>query len=295
MVNWDDYRYVQAVAETGSLSGAARQLSVSQPTVGRRISDLERRLDARLFERIPDGVRLTEAGGRIAAQVRQMSLQAERIEMTARSRDTGANRICVSASEGLAYAIVTPLLSRFRVENPDVEIDLVISNRAADILRREADVAIRIGSPGSDALIGRKLGSARFGIFGHDSYLARHGVPKEPQDLNDHIIIESTGDIAALPQVVWLREQASRAEIAYSSNSILNQMQALSLGVGLLGLPTYLAEDMSRVRRILGNHYNREVDIWMVTERRVREQASIRAVLDFLGAEIGAALRRLPS
>jgi DNA-binding transcriptional LysR family regulator len=293
MSNWDDYRFLLAVADTGSLSGAARALKVSQPTVGRRVSEIEQRLDARLFDRLPEGYRLTEAGARIAAQVRLMEIQADRIELTARAPEIRGHRVCVSASEGLAHAIVTPLLSHFRVENPEIEIDLMISNRSADILRREADIAIRIGSPGSDALIGRRLGSARFGIYGHDSYLARHGVPESPEDLNAHTVIESTGDIAGLPQVVWMRENAPRAEVAYSSNSILNQMQALSLGTGLLALPTYLAVDMTRVRRVLADHYDREVDIWMLTEKRVKDQEAIRAVLDYLGAEIRDALRRV--
>jgi DNA-binding transcriptional LysR family regulator len=294
MGNWDDYRFVLAVAETGSLSGAARHLKVSQPTVGRRITEIEQRLEARLFERMPDGYRLTDAGERIAAQVRLMGLQAERIEMTARSPEAKTDRVCLTASEGIAHAIVTPLLSQFRIENPEVEIDLLISNRSVDILRREADIAIRIGAPGSDALVGRRLGVAHFGLFGHDSYLAQRGVPMVPADLNDHTIIESTGDIAGLPQVVWLRENAAQAEVAYSSNSILNQMQALSMGVGLMTLPTYLAEDMSRVRRVLGDVYNRDVDIWILTEKRVKDEPVIRAALDFLGTEISAALKRLP-
>ncbi|MEO1491302.1 MAG: LysR family transcriptional regulator [Pseudomonadota bacterium] len=294
MSNWDDYRFVLAVAETGSLTSAARQLKVSQPTVGRRITEIEQRLEARLFERVPDGYRLTDAGTRIASQVRLMGLQAERIEMTARAPETRSDRVCLTASEGIAHAIVTPLLSQFRIENPEVEVDLLISNRSADLLRREADIAIRIGAPGNDTLIGRRLGQAHFGLFGHDSYLARRGMPLMPDDLNAHTIIESTGDIAGLPQVVWLRENAPKAEIAYSSNSILNQMQALSMGVGLMTLPTYLAEDMSRVRRVLGDHYNRDVDIWILTEKRLKDEPVIRSVLDFMGNEIQSALKRLP-
>ncbi len=293
MTNWDDFRFLLAVAEAGSLSGAARSLKVTQPTVGRRITELERQLGLNLFDRVTEGYRLTDAGHRICAQARLMEMQAARIQIAARAHDLGGERVCISASEGLSYAIVSTLMARFAAAHPDIGLDLIISNRAADILRHEAHIAVRMGDPNNDVLIGRKLGVARFGLFGHDAYLARVGFPERPEDLEEHSIIESTGDIATLPQAVWLRETARGARVSYSSNSIVNQTRALLEGVGLLSLPTYLAQDLVGVRRVLANSYNPDIDIWLLTERRLTTRPSVRTVLDFMATEIAASLRRI--
>ena len=293
MSNWDDYRFLLAVADAGSLSGAARALQVTQPTVGRRISDLERALGLELFDRVREGYRLTGQGERVCAQARLMELQATRIELAARTPGAAPDRVCVTASEGLCYAMVTTLLARFSADHPAIGLDLIISNQAADILRHEAHIAVRMGDPRSEALLGRRIGAARFGLYGHDGYLARHGFPETPEDLANHAIIESTGDITALPQAVWLRTTAQGARVAYSSNSLVNQTRALSDGVGLLALPTYLAQDLVGVRRVLANVYNPEMDVWILTERRLRGRDWVGRVLDYLTEEIGATLKRV--
>lgn len=293
MPNWDDYRYFLAVANAGTLSGAARELHVSQPTVGRRISELEKQLDLILFDRLTEGYRLTVAGGDVLRQARLMEVQASRIELSARTEERSADRVCVSASEGLSFAIVTTLMGRFAAKFPDIGVDLIISNHAADILRHEAHIAVRMGNPGSEALIGRKVGVARIGLFGHDAYLSRAGLPETLEDLGDHAIIESTGDIQSLPQSVWLRQTAGGARAAYSSNSIVNQTRALGDGVGLLALPTYLAQDLPGVRRVLADSYDEELDVWILTERRLKARPAVAAMLSYLTEEIGQSLRRI--
>lgn len=292
--NWDDYRILFTVSETGSFAAAARSLGVSQPTVSRRMTELERQLGVCLFDRTPDGQRVSEAGTLICRQVRLLAQQAARIEMTARDGGpAGHDRVRVTASEGIAQAIVTPVISRLREGSASLGIDLIVTPRAADVRRHEADVAVRIGEPLDQALVGRRVGIAYFALYAQDEYLAIHGVPRTPEDLELHSIIESTGEIAHLPQATWLRANASSAKVTYSSNSILNQIGALQRGMGILALPTYLGTDLHGVRRVLSQHYNPTIDVWMLTEQSRREAPEVRAVLDLFAREIPRLLDRI--
>ncbi|MEM7060818.1 MAG: LysR family transcriptional regulator [Pseudomonadota bacterium] len=294
MSNWDDYRYLLAVGEAGSFSAAARKLGVSQPTVSRRIVELERRLGVTLFERLPDGPRISSAGGRMVQHIKTLAEHAETIEMVAREGASAEMlRVKITASEGIAQALITPLIARFRDKNRDVGVDLNVTSRAADIRRSEADIAIRIGDPVDDNLIGRRVGATFFGLYGHDSYLARVGSPKTPQDLDDHSIIESTGEIAHLPQAVWLRAQANSSPISYSSNSLLNQLGALQSGMGLMTLPTYLAASLTDVRRVLNRHYNPSADVWLLSDRGRKDDPGVRRVLNMFSFELPRLLGRI--
>lgn len=294
MANWDDYRYLLAVGEAGSFSAAARHLGVSQPTVSRRIVELERRLGVTLFERLPEGPKISSAGDRMVQQIRMLADQAASIELAAREGASAQmTRVRITASEGIAQALITPLIARFRSKNPDIGIDMNVSSRAADIRRSEADIAVRIGDPVDDNLIGRRVGDAFFGLYGHDTYLARTGSITSLDDLQEHTILESTGEIAHLPQAVWLRAQAHEAAIAYSSNSLLNQLGALQNGMGVMTLPTYLAAGLADLRRILARLYNPSADVWLLCERARKDDPSVRRVLDMFAHELPRLLERI--
>ena len=293
MRNWDDYRILLTVAESGSFTRAARSLGVTQPTVTRRVTEMEAQLGFELFDRMTDGVRATEAGARICAQAHMMRAQADQIERAAQGFASGSDRVCVAAPEGLSFAVVTPLLSRFAQDHPDIGVDLLIANRPVDILKHEAHIAVRMGDPHSDFLVGRRAGVAHLGLFGHERYFAQHGYPESVECLSDHRIIESTGELANIPQAAWLRENSGAAIATYSSNSIVNQTRALSDGAGLLALPTFLAQDMPGIRRVLRDAYAETIDVWVLTDKSLRERKAISTLITFLTEEISKALARL--
>jgi DNA-binding transcriptional LysR family regulator len=281
------------VAESGSFTRAARSLGVTQPTFTRRVTEIETQLGYELFDRLTDGVRTTQAGAQICAQAHMMRAQADQIERAARGFVTESERVCVAAPEGLSYAVVTPVLSRFAQAHPDVGVDLLIANRPVDILRHEAHIAVRMGDPHSDYLIGRRAGVAQLGLFGHERYFAQHGYPESLACLTEHRIIESTGQLANIPQAVWLREQCRTSAVAYSSNSIVNQTRALSDRAGLLALPSFLAQDIPGIRRVLPNCYAETIDVWVLTDKSLRERKAVAALIAFLTKEILLALSRL--
>lgn len=269
-------------------------LNVSQPTVRRRLNELEKHLGVSLFDRMPEGHRLSEPGRRICDQARRLADQVEFTELTARSvKQDAPRRVRVTAAEGISFAILTPVIARMRRQAPNVAIDLVILNKPLDLTRQEADVAIRLGDPKDERLIGQCVGLVEFGLFGSEDYLADAPPLRSVADLANHQIIESTGDIAHLPQAAWLREAAQVTMVGYSANSLLNQMNALAHGLGLLAMPNYLATDMPNIRRVLGNEFSVSLDAWLLTSAQAKDGPGIRPVIDMLATEVRKRLGRM--
>ena len=279
----NDLRYFLAVAQAGSLSGAARALSVAQPTVGRRIKALELALDARLFERLPHGYALSPAGAGILDAVRRIEEDALLIERQIggeMSVLSGSVRLAVS--EGLGNYWLAPKISDFCAEYPRIEIELLVGTTLSDLLRREADVALRVGLPGSEELVGRCLGQIYCGLYADKSYLAAHGEPASLDDLPKHRVIDSVGDIASLAQVRQFKAVISKAAVAMTSNSLVTQLQAVNAGMGIAPLPSYMATGHPELVRVLPREFETRLDLWLVTHRQLRETARIRALRDFL-------------
>jgi len=287
--DWDDYRFFLAVAQAGSLSAAARRLRVSQPTVGRRLADLERRLGARLVARGGDGYALTDAGARIRGLVERMDQEAASIERRVGGEDSRPEgRVILATTEGLAAGWLAPRLGRFRRRFPGIDLGLLVGIRTVDLLRREADIALRMGNPGCDELIGQRAGRIVCGLFAAAGYLAARGEPRRLEDLHRHAIIESTSEIADLRQAARLRELAHGAEVALSCNNVVAQIAAAEAGLGLLALPCYLARRATGLRQVLAEAFTVEIELWLLTHRDLQRTARVRAMLDFLAEEIRA-------
>ena len=286
-MDWSLYRYFLAVAETGNLSAAARRLKVSQPTVGRQVQELEKKLNARVFERGREGHRLTPMGEAILPLAKAIESAASSIERKVAGQDRSlAGPVRIAATECLGTFWLASKLTQFRDEYPDISLELVLGIPQVNLVRREADVVLRIGNPGSDRLVGRRLSKVAFGLFGSSGYLEANGVPATPEDLKDHVIIESSGAIDHLAQVRLLRELAGPAATAVECNSLPTQFAAAQQGVGLLPLPHYMAATDPDLRRVLTDDFDLSLDLWLLTHRDLRGAGRVRAVLEFLSREI---------
>lgn len=283
-MDWGAYRYFLAVADSGSLSAAARALNVSQPTVGRQVQVLEQALDVRLFDRRPDGYEITDAGQRILELVRDMEGAAQAIERQV-SGENGrlSGKVRIAVAEGLGTFWLPEQVRRLAERFPDIDVELAIGASTVDLARHEADIAIRIGDPRDDSLIGRCVTSVSFGIFAANDYLERRGEPRTLDDLAAHDIIESTGAIADLPQAKALRQYCGdRRRIGLACNNLVTQFAAMTAGRGLLAIPLYMVPASPVIRRVLANSFNIELDLWLLTHRDHKETARVRAVTDFL-------------
>ena len=288
-MDWGAYRFFLAVAETGSLSAAARALNVSQPTVGRQVQVLEQALDVRLFDRRPEGYEITDAGRRILELVRDMSGAVEAIERQV-SGENGrlSGTVRIAAAEGIGTFWLPDQMLALADTYPEIDVELAIGAGTVDLARHEADIALRIGDPRDDSLIGRCVASVSFGLFGAARYFERHGEPRSLADLARHEIIESTGAIANLPQAKALRQHCGERRRSFACNNLVTQFAAMSAGRGLLAIPLYMAPAAPGARRVLAEAFDITLDLWLLTHRDHKETARVRAVTDFLCAALRA-------
>ena len=195
MFDWNDLRYLLAIAREGSTLSAAKALGVSQPTVQRRLAALEERLDRKLVEHHPTGYRLTELGKTLfphAVDVERSVEAFQRQLMSAGEELTGTLR--VTCPEGMASRLLAPVIEAFREKYPGLRVDLIMTDRRLDLAKGEAEVALRIHEPGDDQLIARRIANSPWAVFASRSYIKRHGRPQRWEDLDQHAIIEFAGE-----------------------------------------------------------------------------------------------------
>lgn len=186
-MDWALVQAFLAVAETGSLSGAARQLGTSQPTVGRQIKQIEAQLGAELFHRQPRGLALTDIGAELTAPARAMRDAVQRIALTAAGRQASlAGNVRITASVAASALLLPPIIAQIRRLEPQIAIDLVPSDTTRNLLYREADIAVRMYRPTQLALITQHIGDIALGVFAAKTYLAERGAPQSAADLLTH-------------------------------------------------------------------------------------------------------------
>lgn len=188
--DWSLVQVFLAVAATGSLSGAARRLRSSQPTVGRQIHALEGQVGAPLFERRPRGMALTDAGRALLAPAEAMREAANNLSLAAAGRvDGDAGTVRITASVFMAHHHLPPILASLRSEAPEIQLEIVASDASDNLLFREADIAVRMYRPAQLDVVTRHLGDMALGLYATPAYLARRGTPRAPDDLRQHDII----------------------------------------------------------------------------------------------------------
>ncbi len=281
-LDWAALRDFLAVVEAGSLSAAARRLGLSQPTLTRRMAALEQRLRTELFRRTPRGLELTEAGEAVVAPARQMEQEARAIEVAITGRDQAlAGTVRLSSTEGLAIEWLTPELADFQSRHPAIELQLLVRNDLVDLLRREADIAVRLGRPKQADLVARKLGELEYGLVASSAYLERMGRPRSPEDLATHRGVSFDESLLQRGPGAWLEQQLAATRIAYRSNSLQVQLAAVAAGLGIGGQVPFVALRRPGIERVLPE-LSIAIEVWLVTHAGLRRSARIRAVFDFL-------------
>jgi DNA-binding transcriptional LysR family regulator len=290
-IDWDDLRFFHAVAREGSLSRAAAALSVTQPTVGRRIRMLEQRLETRLFDRLTLGYRLTESGKRVFARAEELAKTVGAIAEEAAGEAAAARGpVRVTTSVGVGVYWLAPRLASLHQRHPGLTVEMEIATARRDLGAGEAEVALRLGAPGSDELIGRVVANIPFHLYGSQAYFASHGVPMHSEDLRRHLIIESVGALEALPQASLLRRLSGDAPASAAFDSILAQAAAVAAGTGLVSLPCYLAANTPGLRQALPEDFQLSLPLRVLTRRDLVRAPHVRAVMDFIAAEAKASL-----
>jgi DNA-binding transcriptional LysR family regulator len=289
--DWSLVRSFLAALDRGSLLGAARALNTSQPTVGRHIAELESQLGVVLFERTGRGLLPSDAALRLADSARAMEASALRL---ARSASAGGSQIAgsvrISASQPVACVLLPPLLAQMRLALPEVQVDLVANNSVSNLLRREADIAVRMVQPDQATLIARRIGKVSLGTYAHRDYLRRHGTPKLPTDLLSHALIGHDQARDILDGFATMGYPVEREHFAIRSDDLIVYQEAVRAGLGIGFLADYVARAHPDLISILPMLKLPTLPVWLVVHREIRTSQRIRQVYDFLAAAIPAAL-----
>ena len=287
MIDWNDPRYLLAVARAGSTAAAARALGVNQSTVVRRVAALEAALGLRLFDKRRDGYRLTPAGRSLLEASAGVETAVQALTRRAAALDgalTGSLR--VTTAEGMALGLVPQLLDAFRRRHPGIQVNLLIEDRYNDLSDGQAEVALRAGPPGNDKLVGRKLADQSWAVYGSRGYLEEAGSPATPEALNRHRLVGFEGPIEEITPARWLRSVAPRCAIACRSNSVLGLLLAAQSGLGLALLPCQIGDAEAGLVRVIDPQPGLTGGFWILTHPELRRQPRIRAFFAFMAEEI---------
>jgi DNA-binding transcriptional LysR family regulator len=288
MFDWNDLRYFLAVARAGSTLAAAKSLSVSQPTVQRRLAMLEERIGRRLVERHPTGYRLTDKGKELLPHAERVEQDIAGFERQLRASDkelTGIIRI--TCPEADIDRLLAPVFARFQAEHPGLRLEFLITDRSLDLEKGEADIALRGGRPRNTALVGRKIADCPWHVYASRAYAERHGKPARPEDIERHAVIAFTGPIAELRPAQWQRSVAPNASIAAYSHSVLGALSAVKAGVGLGLLPAHVGNFEDELVCVLEPQPALTEPLMLLVHPDLRHTPRMRALLDFFAGEIG--------
>ena len=282
--DWSLIRSFLAVLDQGSLLAAARLLKTSQPTLGRHIAELESQLGVVLFERTGRGLIPTATALQLAQSARTMedgALQLTRTLSGAQLQTIGTVRI--TASTPVAVQLMPPLLARLRLAFPDIQVELVSSNQVSNLLRREADIAVRMVRPEQGSLVARKIGNVGVGAYAHSSYLARRAPLRELPDLLQHDLIGSDTDTSILRGFQAMGYAVGPEAFSLRTDDFIVQWQAVRAGLGVGFVAHYMARTDPEVLPVLPQALRiAALPMWLAVHREIRTSRRIRAVYDFL-------------
>ncbi len=290
MLDWDDLRYFLAVHRAGTLAGAAQALHINPTTVGRRLAALEEQVGARLFDRTPDGYLVTQAGSDLLPRAERMEGEAIALEREIAGADRRFEGVVrVNVTEMLATRFITPHLPKFNEQYPGIVLDMNCSNRAVNLGRREADIALRLARPHEENVVTRRIATIHLTLYAAQSYLDRKGLPEEPEkSLAGHDLILFADSRAFSKENDWFTTRLEGARVVMRSDSVSFIFGAVLQGVGIALLPRAAADSEPRLVNIPIETGPEPRVVWQTVHRDLKDTARIRVVLDFIGGILDA-------
>ncbi|ALL14337.1 LysR family transcriptional regulator [Caulobacter henricii] len=287
--DWNRARAFLITAEEGSLSAAARALGMAQPTLGRQVEALQEELGVVLFERVGRGLALTPSGLELLDHVRAMGEAAGRVSLTAAGQSQSVQgKVVLAASEIHAAFILPGFLAKLRQSHPGIEVEIVVSSRASDLRRREADIAIRNFRPVEPDLVATKIRDVPARLYATPAYLERLGSPRLPYDLRNADFISIDGSGMFLKGLVAMGLPLTERNFPVLTESYLVMWELVKQGVGIGILDGSIGDAEPRVVRALPDLEPLMFPIWLVAHRELNTSRRFRIVFDLLAAELRA-------
>lgn len=285
--DWRLVRSFLAALDQGSLLGAARVLNASQPTIGRHIAELESQLGVLLFERTGRGLLPTPTALQLADAARAMDSAANQLARQVSGAEAGiSGTVRITASQPVACFVLPPILVQMRLALPDIQVELVASNAVSNLLRREADIALRMVQPDQASLVVKRIAKITLATYAHRDYLRRRGTPKQPQDLLNHDLVGSDRDEAIVRGMAGFGLPVTRESFAFRCDDLIAYWEAVRAGLGIGFVADYLAATDRDVVAVLPMIKVPPIPIWLTVHREIRTSKRIRAVYDFLSQAV---------
>jgi DNA-binding transcriptional LysR family regulator len=282
-IAWDDLRYVLAVADSGSLNRAATTLRVDRTTVLRRINAFERRHGVRLFERLPNGYTLTPAGEEILAAARGFESAIVSVERKLAGQDLRAEGIVrVTTTDTLLASVLPAALAAFRQAHPGITLDVTASNAFANLSKRDADVAIRPVANPPEFLIGRRIASVGFAVYGAHTSASR----KRGDDLAIEPWLAPDDSLKGTSVEQWMREALPTVRPILRADSLVTLRELCAAGAGLAALPCYLGDTDARLVRVREPIKEMTTALWALTHPDLARTARVRLFVDHVASAL---------
>lgn len=282
MDNWDEIRTAYQVARKGTVSGAAEQLGVHHATVIRHIDALEQRLGVKLFQRHARGYTATEAGSDLLQVAQATDDQFTQLAGRIKGQGEGVSGDLVITSLDMLSGTLTPVMVAFQAENPEVKIRYRTGDRVFRLEYGEAHVAIRAGSmPEEPDNVVQPFMSQRMSLVASDAYIARHGLPKDADDLANHSFVVFDNDKSRAPFGIWLRERVPEDRLTYRATDNRNMLDAIIAGAGI---GFVISQELARpeLTEVIPSEDSWSAPLWLVTHVDLHRTTKVQAFLKFL-------------
>lgn len=296
-LSWDDFRLIRAIAEQGGLTGAAATLGLNHSTVFRRLGQIEETLTVPLFERRKTGYIPTAAGEEMAAVAGRMESDVLSFGRRIAGREVApAGEVRITTVDTLFLHLLLPILTAFRQAHPLIRLDVVTGNQALNLSRRDADVAIRASDSPGETLVGRRLATLNWAVYGRRDSWSGDSLPGDSRRVEagepdaatlfaqDWVALgDQLGHVKAAR---YVREHVAPERIALRSSSVLGLTEAVEQGIGIGPLPCFIADQRPGLVRLSPPNPDFSTGLWLLTHPDIRHAPRVRALMDFCAAEL---------
>ncbi len=287
-MDWDKLKIFHAVTQAGSFTKASDILNLSQSAISRQIQSLEYELKTSLFERHARGLVLTDSGHKLYSTANEVISKIKEVETDfTEQKHKPSGKLVVTTVVGFGGIWLTPRIKEFRDKNPDIEVELIVTNEELDLSTREADVAIWMRAPKQKNYIQKKIIDINYHIYGSSKYCEEHGLPRSLNDLDKHnLITYGKGSPSPLSEKEWILKVGSKEKYKRKSimkvNNIYSLLLAVESGVGLAALPDYMVANKPGLVKILGDHSGPKYEAHFVYPQSLKNVARVKAFRDFI-------------
>jgi DNA-binding transcriptional LysR family regulator len=287
-MDWDKLKIFHAVAQAGSFTEASGTLNLSQSAISRQIQSLELTLKTSLFERHARGLSLTEDGEILFKTANEVIIHLKAVETSLmEKKDKPSGKLIVTTVVGFGSIWLTPRIKEFMDKYPEMEVEVIVTDKELDLSTREADVAIWMRQPTQLSYIQKKLIDINYHIYGSPKYLEENGYPNTVKDLDKHkFIVYGKGTPSPLSQTDWIlkvgKKDSTKRKSVMRVNNIYSLLLAVESGVGLAALPYYMVQEKSTLVKVLPNIEGPKYEAHFVYPQSLKNVARIKSFRDFI-------------